>query len=405
MRYIVYTLLAVGLAFGLLQVAELDPDNYVKIYLAGYAIEMNVIGFIVASLLFVLVLYVLLRLLRSVISAPGRFGKWRKRRKIIIADNDLGSGYLSLIKGDWRAAEKRLTAHADNSPIPYVSYLAAAQAAQEQGKLAERDDYLSRAYKAAPKETLAIGLTKARLHQVAGQWNMARATLEDIQSLGKNNPQYTAMLMQVHQRSKNWQDAKTLLPNARKQEALSAQALDDIEDQVLAASLDEAIDMDAAWKALPRAQRKKNAVITRYSTFLIEQDRSDEAEKILKASMKTNWDDRYLELFSHLKTKAAGKTRRTAEGWLLAQPENPYANLAAGRQAMLEGDNELAKKYLHAAISFGQLPDAYRWLGELFENLEERNKALQLFKSGLLANDPKNLAQSKAALSGPKVSS
>ena len=155
MRYIVYTLLAVGLAFGLLQVAELDPDNYVKIYLAGYAIEMNVIGFIVASLLFVLVLYVLLRLLRSIISAPGRFGKWRKRRKIIIADNDLGSGYLSLIKGDWRAAEKRLTAHADSSPIPYVSYLAAAQAAQEQGKLAERDDYLSRAYKAAPKENLS----------------------------------------------------------------------------------------------------------------------------------------------------------------------------------------------------------------------------------------------------------
>ncbi len=409
MRYIIYTLLAVGLTFGLLQLDEIDPNNYVKIYLAGYAIEMNVIGFIVATLLLVLTLYVLLRMFRALITAPSRYGRWRNRRKIIVADNDLGSGYLSLIKGDWRAAEKRLTAHADNSPIPYVSYLAAAQAAQEQGKLAERDDYLSRAYKAAPQETLAIGLTKARLHQVAGQWNMARATLEDIHSLGKNNPQYTAMLMQVHQQSKNWQDAKSLLPVARKQDALDEHTLNQIEAQVLAANLDEAIDKDAAWRALSRAQRKSRAVITRYCAYLIEQDRSAEAEKLLKAAMQDAWHDQYLEMFSQLNSKAPAKARRVAEGYLLAQPENPYANLAAGRHAMLEGNSDLAKKYLHAAITFGQLPAAYRWLGELFESLNEGQKALKLFKSGLLAHEkrartPSSLAFDGLELDGPTKS-
>lgn len=399
MRYLVYTLLAVGLAFGLLQLDEIDSNNYVKIYLAGYAIEMNAIGFIVAALLLVLVLYVALRTLRALITAPRRYGKWRNRRKVRVADNDLGSGYLSLIKGDWRAAEKRLTAHADNSLIPYVSYLAAAQAAQEQGKLAERDDYLSRAYKAAPQETLAIGLTKARLHQVAGQWNMARATLEDIQSLGEANPQFTAMFMQVHQQSRNWQDAKTLLPIARKQGALDEITLDKIEVQVLAASIDEAIDKDTAWRALSRTQRKSSAVITRYCAYLIEQDRSAEAEKILKAAMQDTWNDQYLEIFSQLNSKAPAKARRVAEGFLLAQPENPYANLAAGRHAMQEGNTELAKKYLHAAISFGQLPAAYRWLGELFESLDQGHKALELFKSGLTAKEQQ--ASMPAALARP----
>ncbi len=386
MRFLIYILLAVAIAFGLLQLDQIDSNNYVKVYLAGYSVEMNVLGFLVLTVLAVMVIYFLIYLVRTVLTAPSRLTRWRKRRKVVIADKDLGSGYLSLIKGDWRSAEKRLTAHADSSPIPYVSYLAAAQAAQEQGKLAERDEYLSRAYKAAPKETLAIGLTKARLHQVAGQWNMARATLEDIQEIGKNNPQFTAMLMQVHEQAGSWQDAKQLMPIARKQGALSVEKLDEIEEQVLIASLDEAIDMDAAWKSLSRAQRKKPALITKYCTFLLEQKRSAEVEKLIRLAMKAAWDDRYLEIYSHVEPASAVKSRRAAEGWLLAQPENPYANLAAGRHAMLEGNTELAKKYLHAAINFGQLPNAYRWLGELFENADERNRALQLFKSGLLAN-------------------
>ena len=383
MRYVIYTLLAASLAIGLLLLLQVYPDNYVKVYLGGYVVEMSFTGFTILAVLGVILFYMLVRAMRAIIFAPVLFGRWRQRRKVIISDRDLGSGYLSLIKGDWRAAEKRLTAHADDSPIPYVSYLAAAQAAQEQGKLTKRDEYLSRAYKAAPKETLAIGLTKARLHQAAGQWNMARATLEDIYSLGKNNPQFTAMLMQVHQQSENWVDAKALLPTARKQHALPEAELDNIDDQVYMASLATAIDLDAAWKALPRAQRKKAKVIAQYCRHLIDAGRHTEAEKLLISAMKQEWSDEVVELFSKIESKAPAKARRTAEGWLMAQPDNAYANLAAGRHAMQEGNTDLAKKYLQSSITCGQLPEAYRLLGEIFEATDERVKALQLFKTGL----------------------
>ena len=384
MRYFLYTLLAAGLAVGFLLLSQVYPDNYVKVYLGGYVVEMSFIGFLMLATIGVISFYFLVRFVRTIIFAPTLFGRWRQRRKVIVSDRDLGSGYLSLIKGDWHAAEKRLTVHADDSPVPYVSYLAAAQAAQEQGKLTQRDEYLSRAYKAAPKETLAIGLTKARLHQAAGQWNMARATLEDIYSLGKNNAQYTAMLMQIHQHSGNWADAKALLPLARKQQALPDEQLQKIDDEVYIESLKTAIDLDAAWKALPRAQRKKSNIIARYCGHLIEAQRDAEAEKLIVSAMKNEWDDNLVELFARLDSKSPVKARRVAEGWLMAQPDNAFANLAAGHHALAEKNTELAKKYLQAAITFGQLPEAYRLLGELFESADERAKALQLFKSGLL---------------------
>lgn len=372
-------------AIALLQVVELDPNNYVKIYLAGYVLEMNFVVFAVLALLALILSYILLRLFRALLRIPFTYSRWLQRKKVEIADQDLGSGYLSLIKGDWKSAERRLTSHADDSQIPYVSYLAAAQAAQEQGRLKERDEYLSKAYKAAPKERLAIGLTKARLHQAAGQWNMARATLEDIEDIGKRNAQYTAMLMQTHQQAENWQDARALLPTARKLTALPSEVLDEIDATAYTAGLSDAIDMDAAWRALPKAQKQKPDNLVIYLKNLLANQRDAEAEKLIKASLKNNWSDDVLALFGELKAKQPGKARRAAEGWLLAQPKNAIANFVVGKHAVDEGEDDLAKKHLQAAITYGQLPQAYQLLGELFERADDRSKAMQLYKSGLLA--------------------
>ena len=391
MRWFFYLLLAIGAAVGLLWIAQTDPFNYVTVYLAGYAIEMSAIGFLLLMGLSVITLYALVRIVHALFRAPKDWGRWQQRRRVALSDQDLGSGYLSLIKGDWKNAEKRLTAHADDSHIPYVNYLAAAQAAQEQGKLTQRDEYLSKAYKAAPKETLAIGLTKARLHQVAGQWNMARATLEDLVDAGRNNAQFTAMLMQTYEQSGSWSDAKGLLPVARKQKALPDAVLDQIEDEVHKASLDGAIDLDAAWRALPRSHRKKTSVMATYCEHLIRSKRDAEAEKHIVSAMKQSWDDTLVALFARLNPKSAVKARRVAEGWMLAQPDNAWVNLAAGQHAIHEGNMALAKKYLQASIAQGALPEAYRLLGEVFEGEGERGKALELFRSGLSQRSFKEL--------------
>ena len=385
MRGFILLLLATICGYGALQIGKLDPDNYVKIYVGNYVVEVKLLGFLLFLLALVIVLYAIIRLIRMIWKAPKSYSNWMRRHQTETADADLGSGYLSLIKGDWKRAEKRLTQHPQDGSVPYLNYLAAAQAAQEQGKLSKRDDYLNLAYQSAPKERLAIGLTKARLHQQAGQLDNALATLEDIASEGQKNAQYTAMLLQTHQQMGDWQSAQTLLPKARKQKALPDESLDALSNQFYSGALNAAKDKQTAWNSLPREQKKHVDNVFVYARYLLDNGESSAAEKLIRTTLKSEWSDDLVRLYGKLQTGSPAKQRRVVEGWLLARPENAELNLAAGRLAFDEKKFDIAKTYLQASISNGQLPKAYSLLGEVYEAANESSKALQLYRTGMLA--------------------
>ena len=203
MRLILLLVLASVVGYGILQIDKIDPNSYVKMYVGGYLVEVKVLGFMLLLLCVVIAMYFLLWLFRTLWRSPKTFAKWRGQRNHDKAEQQFGSAYLSLIKGDWHRAENLLLKKSAHSGIPYVNYLAAAQAAQEQGRLISRDEYLKAAYEAAPKERLAIGLTKAKLHQQAGQMDQALSTLSDLSEEGKKNPQYTAMLLQAYEEAQD----------------------------------------------------------------------------------------------------------------------------------------------------------------------------------------------------------
>lgn len=404
MRYILLIILAAILAYAAMFVGQISPGNYVKIYAGSYVAELNLLGFIIALVMAVLSVYVFIKVFFMAWKAPKSFSNWRKRSNTKKASDELGAGYLSLIKGDWKHAEKHLTTKSDASQIPYVNFLAAAQAAQEQGRMAQRDEYLNLAFKAAPKERLAIGLIKARLHQSAGQYEQAEATLNDVADLGQRNAQYTAMLLQTYQHTEQWQKANELLSTARKQHALPEVMLDDIAKQAHIASLKNAKDIDVAWKNLPRAQRKEADNVYLYAANLINKGEMSAAEKIIRSTLKNSWSDDLVSLYSTLNTGSPAKCRRQVEGWLMARPESAHLNCAAGQFALQEKNSLLAKEYLQKAIQLGQLPKAYSLLGELYESENDSGKALQLYRTGMLSvakfNEAKLLNGELAATEG-----
>ena len=385
MRAFILLLLATVCGYAALQIGRLDPDNYVKMYVGNYVLEVKLLGFILFVLALVLVLYAVIKLFRIIWKAPKSYSNWLQRHNTEVADANLGSGYLSLIKGDWKGAEKSLTKRPQDGSVPYVNYLAAAQAAQEQGKLSERDQYLNAAYLSAPKERLAIGLTKARLHQQSGQLENALSTLEDISSEGHKNSQYTAMLLQTYQQMGDWQAAQSLLPKARKQNALAKDALDSLSGQLYNGVLVAAKDKQAAWSALPREQKKQTDNVFIYARYLLAKGDNEAAEKLIRSTLKSQWSDDLVRLYGKLQTGSPAKQRRHVEGWLMARSENAELNLAAGRLAFEEKKFDLAKTYLQASISHGQLPKAYSLLGEVYEAANDSGKALQLYRTGMLA--------------------
>jgi len=385
MRLLILALFACIIGFGVFQVGKLDPDNYVKMYVGGYLVEVKVLGFILLLVAAVIALYFVLWLLRTIWRSPKTFGKWRSQRNHDKAEQQFGSAYLSLIKGDWRKAESLLLKKTKHSGIPYANFLAAAQAAQEQGRLENRDEYIKAAYDAAPQERLAIGLVKAKLHQQAGQLEQALATLNDLNVDGAKNPQYVAMLLQTYEQTQDWQAAEALLPSAKKVQALPASIIEDIQAKIYKHSLSNASDIDTAWKQLPRAQRKQPHNVAIYAKNLIEKDQVANAEKMITATLKENWSDELVNIYGRLSSDKPAKLLRKVEGWLMARPESAELNLAAGRLAAAAKDFDTAKKHLQEAIRLAQLPQAYGVLGEVYEASSDSGQALKLYRAGMQA--------------------
>jgi len=383
MRLIILLLSAGAFGYGLLQIDKIDPNNYFKMYLGNYVVEVKVLGFILLLVGLVLILYFLLWLFRLIWRSPKTFSAWRGRRNHDQAELQLGEGYLSLIKGDWTKAERLLLSKTKHSAVPYVNYLAAAQAVQQQGRLEKRDEYLAAAYEVAPQERLAIGLTKAKLHQQAGQMDLALATLLDMSTEGKKNPQYTAMLMQTYEHQSDWENAKNLLPIAKKQNALAQEALLQIQSKLYSSSFVGATDIESAWKELPKDQKRNIDNIKFYVRSLVAKGEMASAEKMIRTTLKNTWSDELVDIYGQLSSDKPARLLRSTEGWLMARPENAKINLAAGRLALAAKDLETAKKYLETAITLEQLPEAYAALGELYENNNNSGQALKLYRTGM----------------------
>ena len=390
MRAFIVILLAFVAGYGILHLAEIDPNNYVQIVFANYLIKVSVVQFLVLLAIITIALYIIIRLTSILLRSTSIWSRWRNKKNTKKAQEALGDGYLSLIKGDWGRAEKSLTTKSKHSATPYVNYLAAAQAAQEQGKISSRDDYLNAAIKVAPKERFAIGLTKARLHQKAGQLDKALLTLKDISSQGAKNSQYIAMLIQTHEELGNWDQVQSLIPKARKYKALPEELLQSMYHQSYVTQLHDSDDKKGAWNKLPKDEKKNAENVAIYAAYLIKNKQLSEAEKLIRNELKVSWSDELVTLYGSINTDKPNKLLRNVEGWLLARPENAELNLAAGRFALAGKHTNEAIEYFESAIKFGKLPLAYSLLGSIYENSGDSGKALHLYRNGMQASSYAN---------------
>ena len=403
MRLAIMVVVAALVGYGIYLLSLLGPGNYVKIYAGSYLWELRLVGFLIVLVLFVLGLYLLISLVRFAWRSPKSFSNWRLKSNKKRSEQNFGSGYLSLIKGDWRQAEKSLLSKSNVSGVPYVNYLAAAQAAQRLNKTPKRDEYLNAALKMAPKERFAIGLTKTRLHLDAGELEQAQSTLDDLQKDGRKNSQYFSLAVQSYLAAGNWDKVLEVLPSARKFDAMPITELDHIADTAYSARLRETGQVMSVWKSLPKAQKARHENIAVYAHSLIKQGDHSEAENVLKGALKKSLDTDLIRLYGSLEASKPIKLRKTIEAWLKANPNNAELRLVAGRFAKQEGKLDVAETHLQAAIQTEQLPQAYAMLGEIYEASDDSGKALNLYRLGMTAlSTTEDKALSTQLASAPK---
>ena len=354
--------------------------GYVLIAIGDYTIEMTVISAGILALLLYGVLWCTERLLLRLFHIKGSTRRWfteRRRRK---ARERTLAGTLALAEGQFQQAETLMRKSAPDSDQALLNYLSAAEAAQAQGQTERRDAYLQQAAEQHPRASLAVSLIRARLLLRQKQYSEAETLL---QSLDQAHPQHAViqqLLKECYLALGHWSQLLALLPQLSKRKQLSADELQQLQQQIYPPLFTERAasagrdGVMALWQELPRALRQDATTQAAAAMALIGLGDEVQAQEILLEGVCRSLSPYLLAVVPQLQQPAP---KLLAQLQKSEQSAEPSADLlqAIGILLLRQREMEQAQAYLERAVALQPQATAYRALAELMEQQRLFEKA------------------------------
>ena len=388
MRILIYSLLALCLAV-LIGTFAGDDTGYVVMRMAGWTIQTSATMFVIALFLFFLTLYFVVRAITRFIEAPKNLKKWRAHRHQRRAEKYLTQGLINMTEGKWHKAERDFKRAAPYSREPYVNYICAARAAQEQGAIERRDDYLKLAYHNNPDAKLAIGITQAELQLDQQQTEQALATLKHLQQSEPQQGQVKHLLLNTYQDLEDWKSVLKMIPAIEKTSLLSREQIEARQLEAYAGLLKKAGDLkkrdklDEVWLSIPRKLKQHFYLIEVYVSERLRFVNTEDCEELLRGALKKQWDTILIRLYGLVSGKDLSKQLQIAESYLDDHARDAVLLLSLGRICMRNQLWGKAKEYLQESIGVQPNPEAYYELAKLYEHEGDNSLAAECYEKGL----------------------
>ena len=387
-KFIVSLLILVILVLGAVLLVREDP-GFLLLRYRDYSVETTLAFALVALVVAVIAIYFALRLLRGIWRLPRTVRHQSQNRRHARARRQLNMGLIDLAEGRFEKAEVQLMRLVDHSDSPLVHYLAAARAAQLQGKHDARDNYLKDAHEANPDAELAIGVTQAELQLAHQQTEQALATLTHLHNIAPRHDYVTMLLARAYNDLKDWEALVEILPEVRRKKLFKEARLREIEQSAYRGILDQSRDdqqgFEQAWSNIPKALQSDVVMMRYYLDQVASQGwYSSKTEQLFLKSLDGQWDDDLIESYGRFEVKNANAQLARAEKWLNDFGHNENLLLALGRIAMRARLWGKAQGYFEASIGARATPAACLALAELFEQqLQQPDKAARYYQQGL----------------------
>jgi HemY protein len=368
-----------------------DDPGFLLVKYGDYSIETSLAFGIIAVAITALLVHFIFKSIVGIWHIPLSVKRQSQNRRFTKSRKLLNQGLIDLAEGRFSQAEKNLIKLVDYSENPLLHYLAAARAAQQQGKHDARDSYLKAAHEAKPEAEIAIGVTQAELQLSHHQSEQALATLTHLRSIAPRHDYLVRLIAKVHYQLEDWRALAELLPDIRKKKLFEEERLKAMETVAYRGFLDISADtgtssiLDLAWDNVPKVVQA-NADILIHCVRLYNKANWQlaGAEQLIVKSLDRQWHDGLIEAYGELSSSDATHQLKQAEKWLADFGENEHLLLALGRiciRAKLWGK---AQGYLEASIGVNATPAACFVLAELFsEHLQQQDKSSGYYKQGL----------------------
>jgi len=387
-RLLLLILLLAVIALGAVLLVRDDP-GFVMLRYRGWEIETSLAVAVVALIIAVIAVHYAFRFLRGLLRLPRNMKKRSQTRRYAKVRRQLTQGLIDLAEGRFEQAENHLVRLVDFSESPLVHYLAAARAAQLQGKHDARDNYIKAAHDANPDAELAIGVTQAELQLAHLQTEQALATLTHLHSVAPKHDYVTMLLARAHYELQDWRALVELLPILRRKKLVKPARLLELELSgyrgVLELASANQQEFETTWSKLPKDLQSDASLLRYYfGQFARRGWSNSNAEQALLKAIDQQWDDGLIEVYGRYQASDATTQMTRVEKWLDDYGHNEQLLLALGRisvRARLWGK---AQSYFEASIGARATAAACLELADLFEQeLQQPEKAVEYYQQGL----------------------
>lgn len=293
-------------------------------------------------------------------------------------------GMQAFFEGRWSEAARLLSRGARRASAPLANYLLAARAAAAQGDTELARGFLELAGE-LPGSSAAVRIERAWLLAAQGEHTAAVRVLDEFGEALP--PGAIAQLLVSLPASGDWARLGRLLPEARRQQAASAEELDALEERCFAALLDTAgkspETLRRALESLPSRLRRRPALAATQARALAAAGRADEALGVVEAALAEEWTPALVRLLGGLTGRDPARALAHAEALLARHRDDAELLLALGRLALANRLWGKARDYLEASLARENRMETLVELARLSESLGETARAAQLRERAL----------------------
>lgn len=363
-------------------------QGYVLISAANQTLEMSVTTFVVMLVILLGLFFLLENILKRLFSMSSRTSHWWSRRKTNKARQSTNEGFLKVIEGDWKAAEKLALKGVKNSDSPVLNYLAAATAAQELKNPDQRDEYLKRASELDDK-SLAIALTRAKLQVNQGQYEQALASLQGLRHDNGRNSLLLGLLKTCYLELEDWKPLLSLIPTLEKQGLISQEESVTLNERAECGLMTHIAEQQGNegllrhWNDLSRKQRQEIPLIACFVQNMIAQNSDAQAFTVLKESLKKNADPKLIALLSQLHLDDMHPLVLCLEGLVKAHPNDVTASRALAQIYIQQAQWAQARPVLEKIVQADPNTADYGLLVTVLDALDEQEEATRYSREAL----------------------
>jgi HemY protein len=390
MRAILWLIVLFVVAAVLATVGAHDAGQ-VMIVWAPYRVDVSLNLFVAAMVILFIVLYVLIRSLRTVLKMPERVAAYRARTKVAKAHRALREAVGNLYAGRFSRAEKAARDAGAFDANRAAAGLIGATAAHRMREFSRRDEWLAQVDGADWQD--ARLMTTAELRADGRDADGALAALTEMRTQGGRRIHALQIALRAQQQLKNWSEVLKLVKTLEKREAIHP-AVSVRLRQLAAENLlrDRRHNADALlelWHSLTPVERQSPRIADLAAELLIALNRPADARKIVEEALAHNWDPRLLRRYPDCAGDDPLPLIHRAEAWQKDRSEDPDLLFTLGRLCLQQKLWGKAQAFLEQALKLADNEPlkirTHRALARLHDELGHAQEAAEHYRASATA--------------------